>query len=239
MRNICGLLLGLLMITGCSEEKKKPDGNLELTGNISGLKSGTLYVQKLQDTSFVVLDSIKISGNSSFTTYLNIDSPEMLYLYLDRGATNTIDNNLMFFAEPGKMNIDTDLETFFATAKITGSKNHDLYEEYKKVKSRFVNQELDLTLEKMTAFQNKKAFASEESNKKMEAIQKRKYLYAINFAVNNKNHEVAPYIALSEIHDANIKFLDTIANSLAPKIAQSKYGKLLTQYISDRKKAGE
>jgi hypothetical protein len=60
-------------------------------------------------------------------------------------------------------------------------------------------------------------------------------LYATNFAINNKNFEVAPYIALSEIYDINIKYLDTIQKSMSPKVAKSLYGKKLTEYIASIK----
>ena len=52
----------------------------------------------------------------------------MLYLYLDRGQTNSIDNNLSFFAEPGEMTFKTTLKEFYANAKFTGSKNQEVYE---------------------------------------------------------------------------------------------------------------
>ena len=71
---------------------------------------------------------------------------------------------------------------------------------------------------------------------KSNAILKKKYLYAINFAVSNKDYEVAPYVALTEINDATIKYLDTIQKSMSPKVAKSRYGVLLTKYISERKK---
>jgi len=49
--------------------------------------------------------------------------------------------------------------------------------------------------------------------------------------VKNANFEVAPYIALTDLFDANIGLLDTINNSLTPSIKQSKYGKQLDVYI--------
>ncbi len=61
-------------------------------------------------------------------------------------------------------------------------------------------------------------------------------MYATNFAINNKEYEVAPYIALSEIYDINMKYLDTIQKSMSPKVAQSLYGKKLTEYIAAVKK---
>jgi hypothetical protein len=64
---------------------------------------------------------------------------------------------------------------------------------------------------------------------------KRKYLFATNFALNNRKFEVAPFIALSEIYDINIKYLDTIQKSMSPQVANSLYGKKLTQYIASIK----
>ena len=49
-----------------------------------------------------------------------------------------MDNELLVFAEPGQMDIQTDLEKFYAKANITGSKNNDLYTEYKKGKSAII-----------------------------------------------------------------------------------------------------
>ncbi len=230
------LLTLLLLIAACSKKEEK--GNLHITGNINGLKSGTLYIEAVRDTTLMPLDTIKISGNSAFESHLNIESPEMLYLILDRGATSSGDDKLMFFAEPGKINIESNLKAFYADARITGSKNHELYEQYRKVKNRFISEELDLTEKKLNAFRDKKQFDEAQNQAALESILKRKYLYAINFALNNKNHEIAPYIALSEIKDANLKYLDTICKSLSPDVAKSKYGKTLSAYIEERKNHG-
>lgn len=224
-----------LAIISCNDEKST-EGNLHITGNINGLKQGTLYIQRIADTSLVAIDTIQIKGDSKFESYINIDSPEMLYLFVDRGETNSIDNNLMFFAEPGDMIIDTNLDKFFADAKITGSKNQKLYENYKKIMARFTEKDLEITEQKLRAFQFNRDAPMDTDAKSNELLKKR-YLVSINFAMNNKDHEIAPYIALSEVYNANIKYLDTINNSLTPKVAGSKYGKMLNKFIADRKKA--
>ena len=64
---------------------------------------------------------------------------------------------------------------------------------------------------------------------------KRRYLYTANFALNNAKKEIGPYLALSEIPDANVKYLDTIAKAMTPEVAKSKYGKMLRDYIVERK----
>jgi hypothetical protein len=230
------LLLAILSITILVSCENKSETNLQITGNVKGLQKGTLYLKKLGDSTFVTIDSMKIDGKSDFESNINLESPEMLYLFLDRGQTNSGDNNLMFFAEPGKINIATDLEYFYSKAVITGSKNNELYETYKKISSKYNEQQLELTVAKLKAQKNKQLDLIASIDEKSNAILKRKYLYAINFAVTNKEYEVAPYIALSEINDATIMYLDTIQKSMSPKVAKSRYGVMLTKYIGERKK---
>ena len=223
----------IVLLISC--DKKESTDGLHLTGNIKGLKEGTLYIQRVVDTALVVIDSIKIEGNSAFESNIKLESPEMLYLFLDRGVTNSLDNNIMFFAEPGKINIDANLDNFIYGAKITGSKNQELYEEYQKINSRFKDDNLSLLEAKFKAQKRQDQKAVDSINAKSDSNIKRKYLFATNFAINHKDHEIAPYIALAEIYDINIKFLDTIQKSMTPEIAKSLYGKKLTKYVKDIK----
>ncbi len=234
MKKISIAFVTSVLLLACSE--KNLENNLHLTGNIKGLKKGTLYVQRVTNNKLVALDTIAIDGNSNFETNIKLTSPEMLYLFLDRGVSNSLDNNLLFFAEPGDVNIETNLENYIANARVTGSKNQDLYYEFKKIDNRFQDEELDLIEKKFKAIKNKNAAEVAKITTQQESNIKRKYLYAANFAINNKEHEVAPYIALSEIYDINIKFLDTIQKSMSPKVAQSLYGKKLTEYLTALKK---
>ena len=234
MKKISIAFVTLTVLFACSE--KKMENNLHLTGNIKGLKKGTLYVQRVANNKLIALDTIAIDGSSKFETDIELKSPEMLYLFLDRGVSNSLDNNILFFAEPGNVNIETNLENYIADAKVTGSKNQDLYYEFKKVDNRFQDEELDLIEKKFKAMKSNNAAEAAKVSAKQESNIKRKYLYATNFAINNKEHEIAPYIALSEIYDINIKYLDTIQKSMSPKVAQSLYGKKLTEYIASIKK---
>ena len=233
MKKLLFVILSLTILASC---ENKPETNLQITGNVKGLQKGTLYLRKLGDSTYITIDSMKIDGKSDFESNINLKSPEMLYLFLDRGETNSGDNNLMFFAEPGKINIATELDYFYSKAVITGSKNNDLYENFKKISSKYNEQQLELTVAKINALKTKQMDLIASIDEKSNAILKRKYLYAINFAVTNKEYEVAPYIALSEINDATIKYLDTIQKSMSPKVAKSRYGVLLTKYVGERKK---
>lgn len=234
MKKLVITIASIIFLISCDEKKSK--NNLELSINIKGLKKGTLYIQKVKDTSLITLDTIKINDKSQIVTDLKIDSPEMYYLVLDRGVTITKDNSLSFFAESGKMNIESSLEFFSSDAKITGSKNQKLYDEYRNIATQFVDQNMDLIQAKFNAYQSKNTSEIAIIESKQKAILKRRYMYTTNFAVNNANFEVAPYIALAEISDINLKYLDTIKKCMSPKIAKSLYGKKLIDLIAQRKK---
>jgi hypothetical protein len=134
------------------------------------------------------------------------------------------------------MNIETNLDSYISSAKITGSKNQEKFEEYQKINSRFRDVNLDLIELKFKALKSGKTKEVDSLNLKQENNTKRKYLFATNFAINNSDYDVSPYIALSDIYDINIKYLDTIQKSMSPKVAQSLYGKKLTDYVVRIKK---
>lgn len=228
-------LMALVLLTACNNNDHG-DANLHITGNIKGLKQGKLYIQRVVDTALVAIDTIVINGKSSFESHLKIDSPEMLYLFLDRGQTNSIDNSLPFFAEPGNMKIETSNDEFFYRAKVTGSKNQKLYEDFQQMKTRFTNDNLALVEKNLEATKNSDVKQLDSIAAKADQLLRRRYLFTANFALNNAKSEIGPYIALSEIADVNIKYLDTIQKSMSPEVAKSLYGKMLTKYVAERKK---
>lgn len=228
MKNFALLLLIFLMIS-CGKEQH----DLVVKTSIEGLKKGTIYLKKIQDTVLVTVDSLVINGNTEFELHSAIESPEMFFLYLDKNSNEQ--DRISFFADKGITEIKTSLKNFAFDAEINGTPQQKLYEDYKKLLSRFNDRSLDLLKEN---FEAQKAGDTAKLNAmKAEAdnLLKRKYLYTVNFALNNKDSEVAPYVTLSEIYNAQIKFLDTINNSLTPKVKASKYGKELQVFIDNIK----
>lgn len=234
MRKILLSFATVLAIASCTE--KKADTNTHIIGNIKGFSNGMLYLQKMNDSALVAIDSIKIEGDSKFQFDLNLNSPEVMYLVINRGVTKSIDNDLPIFVEPGIVNVDTELKHFYSSAKVTGSKNHELLEQFQKINTKYNTEVLEISKEKFDALRFKRMQDLDSINEKLNKKINRKSLYAVNFALTNKDFEVAPFVALSELRNVNVKLLDTINNSLSPKVAQSKYGKLLNEFINERKK---
>ncbi|WP_264559494.1 DUF4369 domain-containing protein [Flavobacterium sp. N2270] len=228
-------ITGISLITLIACNKNEEGSNLHLTGNIEGLSQGKIYIQKIQDTAFVILDSIEIKGDSKFESHITLEEPEMLYLTLDRGQSNSIDNSLPFFAEKGKMNINSKLKEFYNAAKITGSKNQELLEEFNSFNSKFNDENLILTEKRIKNQISKNISTADSINTAFDRLKIRKYRYTANFASTHGEHEIAPYLAVSEIADINIAYLDTIQKHLSPSVTKSKYGKMLDEHIKARK----
>ncbi len=234
MKKLVLALFAISVIVACKQEENT-DTNVHISGNIKGLSQGKLFLQKLQDSTLITIDSININGNSNFESHINLDSPEVLYLFLDRGQTKSIDNSLPFFAEPGQIKIETTLERFFADAKITGSKNHDLWVKFDSLNSKFRDQNLALMAKRLKNELKPNPTTTDSIENEYQKLLKRKYRYTAHFAVSNANKEIAPYLALSEIANINTAFLDTIQKSMTPEVAKSKYGKMLKEYVKKRK----
>ncbi len=234
MKKIVLALVAVFTLIACNKEVNE-DANVHITGDVKGLSQGKLYLQKIQDSTLVILDSITINGDSKFECHIKLESPEMLYLFLDRGQTNSIDNNLPFFAEPGNIKIETTLKHFFADAKITGSKNHDLWKKFDTINRKFREQKLVLMEKRLKNELKSNQIAINNIDNEYQKLLIRKYRYTAHFAVTNANKEIAPFLALSEISNINTYYLDTIQKSMSPEVAISKYGKMLSEYVKERK----
>lgn len=228
------VLFATLLIIVMSSCKSDAENTMFVKGKIKGLKKGTLYLQKKTDSITFTVDSITVNGTNEFMLQDIIESPEIYYLSLKNS-----DKVIPFFGEKDTIMINSVLDKFEIRAVITGSENQNILNDYNELKSRFNDQNLDLIKEKLEA----KISGNQDSvllvEEKMLRLLKRRYIVTINYAINNADYEVAPYIALTEVYDTNIKMLDTINSSLSPAVKKSKYGILLQEYIEERKEQGE
>ena len=209
---------------------------MHVSGRVDGLRKGTLFLQKVLDSTLIDIDSIVINGNPEFNFKTKIESPEIYYLYLNKDDGDTINDRVMFFAEKGEITINTLLKTFESSAKVSGSENQELLQEYRKISRQFNAKNLDYIKAYINNAKSANDSRSSDSiQKEMDNLLKRRYLYALNFAITHGDNVIAPCIALTEVSDANIKYLDTVASKLTEEVKSSKYGKLLIDLIANRK----
>lgn len=223
-------ILSILLIVSCGSDQKD---NLMVNGKVRGLKKGTLYLQHLADTTLVTVDSLEIDGDGSFNFSTQLESPEIFYLYLNKKDNNDINDRIMFFAEPGTININTDWNTFDTTAEITGSPSQEKLEEYQKALSALNVRNVEIMLQASQLNTTEDQATIDSLQRVGNRNTQRAYAYSINYALNNTDSYIAPYIAVKEVPDANIKYLDSIYKGLSPEIANSKYGQELKGLLKD------
>ena len=216
-------------LSSCSDTPKDMLVNI----SVKGLKKGTVYLQKIEDSLIVNVDSIFVNTETPFSLEANIESPELFYLFLDRKSNNPNDDRILFFGEKGTITIETSLENYFLGAKITGSASQDILNEYQAMKKQFQNKRLELF---QTYFEAEKANNKDTLvilSKASQNLEKRQLLYTNNYAISNADSEVAPYLAITDFPASATSFLDTLQKSLSPKVKASKYGKMLEEYLSE------
>ena len=232
MKQLFSTVLFCVFLFSCGND---PSKTMTVTGNIKGLKKGTVFLQHVPDSVLVTKDSLKIDGDGNFSFTTQIESPEIFYLYLNKNDHNDINDRITFFGEPGVITINTKWDQFEHDAKIEGSESNAKLAEFKKSLSK-------MNIRTMKMIQNFSTTENTLDSLQLDSLQKRSdrntrltYAYALNFALNNKDSYVAPYIALFEVADANPKYLDSISNSLTPEVANSKYGKMLKKRLEEDK----
>ena len=233
MRKVLAICL-LVLIAACSGEKKQ--GNMIVQGQIQGLKKGTLYLQKLADSLIVSVDSVSLLGQDTFLLTDDVESSEMYYLTFD---ANSSEQKIMFFGEPGTITINDKVSNFGVDTKIEGSNNQKVYDDYRKTAARFQGKQLDLLEANFNAQKDNDIKKSDSLRSVSEKLLKRRYIYAIQFALTHPDSEVTPYIALTDLVNANVKYLDSINNTLTDRVKNSLYGKKLDAFIADIKATEE
>ena len=218
-----------LFIICCNSDQNQ----MIVSGKVDGLRKGIIYLQKELDSTIVSLDSVKINGNSDFKLSTVIDEPDIYYLYLNKDDGDSLNDIITFFGNKGEININTSLSTFDSGYEISGSKNSELLREYFSIIRKYNLQNLDLLEIFYNAQINNNQKIIDSVNEKLENLIKRKYLYSLNFSITNSENEISPYIAVSQIPDANKDLLKKVYDTLPENIKVSKYGRVLMELSVD------
>ena len=223
------ILIIATLIISCSSN----ENNMNVSGNIDGLKKGTLYLQAETDSLVINLDSVNLRGGGNYELTTNIIEPDIYYLYLDKEDGDSLNDIIPFFGNKGEIEINTRLSTFDSSYEISGSRNSDLLQEYNSIIRQYNSQNLDL----LEIFYNSQIENNQKRidsvNLELENLIRKKYLYTLNFSITNANNEISPYISVSQIPDANIDLLKMIYDTLPDNIKDSKYGKILKEITID------
>ena len=219
----------IALLGSCSSPKK----DMQVRVEVKDLKKGKLLLERVQDSGLVAVDSIFLGREETVILQADLDHPELFYIFLDRNETDDIDNRIPFFGQAGEVSIQTTLDGYVTKAEVFGSPTQEIYNAYLRVIRQFNNEELDLLAAYLEAQISENTDSLAIVEQQTASLSKRKILFTVNFAVNNSNSVVSPYLALSELSTVSKSLLDTIAASMSEDVANSRYGKLLTEYLSE------
>ncbi len=233
MKKVLFFLIAILFIASCSESTSS---KFSLSGSIDGIKVGKIYLQQLQDSVLVDVDSAFFDGNSDFSLKADIEQAKIMYLHLDVKDGKEFNDRFLFFAEDTIMTMTSSLSDFENEAVISGSKNQDVYMAFKKNNDRLNIVYTDLIKKSLSLTDEERTEAVSDSiNRAYDKYLRKKVLYAINYAQLHKDKEVAPYILISEASEANPALLDSVFQKMPKKIQTTVYGKQLSELINNSK----
>ena len=197
------IIISTIIIMGCNSNID----NMSVSGNVDGLMKGTLFLQSQKDSVVVNLDSMYLKGDGNFKLSTYINEPDIFYLYLDKQDGDSLNDIITFFGKKGDIQINTRLNTFDTSFEISGSENSDLLNEYNSIIRKYNMQNLDLLEIFYNAQIENNQKIIDSVNSELENLIRKKYLYTLNFSITNSANEISPYIAVSQIADANIDLL--------------------------------
>jgi len=221
--------MSTVLIMGCNSSKD----NMSVFGNVDGLMKGTLFLQAQKDSIVVNLDSIYLKGDGNFKLSTYINEPDIFYLYLDKQDGDSLNDIITFFGNEGDIQINTRLSTFDSSFEVSGSENSNLLNEYNSIIRKYNMQNLDLLEIFYNAQIENNQIRIDSVNSELENLIRKKYLYTLNFSITNSANEISPYIAVSQIPDANVDLLRKVYDTLPENIKDSKYGKILKEITID------
>ena len=217
----------LFILTNCENN----ENNMTVNVKVENFKKGNVYLQKISDSALINVDSIFVKKNESIILKYDIGSPELFYLNLD---VSNIENRIEFFGENGEINIDTSLEKFNSDFKISGSSIDSIYRDYLSVIKKFNNQKLDLIQLSFNLTKTELDDSLIKVQNQIKSLNKRQYLYNLNYTVSNGNSFVSPLIAINEFSESGKIVLDTIKNSMSKQVLESKYGKIFSDIVRNK-----
>ena len=221
------LIYFLLILTSCENS----ENNMTVKVNVENFKKGNIYLQKISDSTLINVDSVFVKKNEPIILKSKIDSPELFYLNLD---VSNIENRIEFFGEKGEININTSLEKFNSDFIISGSSTDSIYRTYISVIKKFNNQRLDLIKLSFDLAKIEMNDSLVKIQNQINSLNKRQYLYNLNYVVSNGKSYLSPLIAINEFSDSGKIVLDTIKNSMSNEVLNSKYGKIFNNILKNK-----
>ena len=118
---------------------------------------------------------------------------------------------------------------------VKGKKNIELMEKFKIFEKQFISKRDELDDKRKIFIEINDVERVDSIQNLLDVLQYKSYLFTANFAMNNSDSEIAPYLGVKKIADAKIKILEAIEEKLTEKVKKSKYGKIFLELVKNRR----
>lgn len=147
--------------------------------------------------------------------------------YGSQGAAGVIEINTVL----GSKNTGNYKRSF----EVKGKRNIELMKEFNIYEERFMSERNKLEDKRNILVELNEFERADSIQKLLDALLFKSYLFTANFAINNSDQEIAPYLVVKKIPDARIEILESIEKELPDKVKKTRYGKLFQKLLKQRK----
>ena len=217
MKRLLIVLIAPMLLFSCKQEP-----SYEIKGNIEGLQNSYVHLKKVEDNSWVNVDSVK-AEEGEFKFEGKVESPEMYGLSMGEEKSTNL------FLENSEINVTGHIDSLNQLT-ISGSRVHDEYEEFKSKVAKY-----DQEIQKLYGqYQEQRKQGNEEKMKQVEdeymAVYDNKMQFIKEYAKDRTSSVMSPYIASKQLlHSMDYVELDSLYTSLDTDIQNSTYGKQLNE----------
>ena len=213
MKNFALLFVALMVLISCNAKKS---GEYRIKGTVKGTETGLIYLQKVDDGSWIKTDSAKIEkGEFTFTGSQN--NPEIRYLVLKGGRSAQ-----SFFIGNYEIDMKLDMDSVERSV-ITGSPEQDTYKKYLD-KSADLNKKTDKLYEDLKKAKEAKDTitmkALDAQSGSMEAMTKQ---LIVDFSKGNHSSVVAPFLIMKNAWQFELKELESLVAVMDSSLQNSIY----------------
>jgi peroxiredoxin len=221
MKKYAFILIISAVLASCTGNKEQ----FKITGNIKGIDTGMIFLQKKDLDKWVNADSVKLE-NGAFTFTGKVDIPEMWNLAMQ-------DNQIVIpvFVE----NAAIDVQVFpdsLEKSTVKGSATHDVYQQYLTM-NETLNKRMDEVYQawkKAKASQDTLGMALNDSISNELDAQVKKQLQ--EFAKTNNKSVVSPYLIRHNSWQFELPELEELVNAMDTSLNQSAYMVFLQKRIA-------
>jgi peroxiredoxin len=210
----------IMLLASCA-----PKDQFKISGTVTGADSGKIYLQKMNEGEWVILDSANIEkGKFTFTGKAPV--PEMQTLAIPGKQVF-----LPLFVENGKITVSLNLDSMNLST-VTGSASQDLYKSFVAGMDS-----IDQQLGAIDQAYKQAAQAGDSATMKLQdslysITEGQQKVLVVEFAKKNNKSVVAPYVVLRNSYQFELPELEAVVVTFDTSLNVSPY----TQKLQDRVK---